>query len=226
MKTIYIVEDDVAINDLIAYALRGDGYAVQGFSNAEGFRTQIAQKVPDLAILDIMLPGQDGLSLLKMLRTENRTKNLPVILLTAKSTEYDKVIGLDSGADDYITKPFGVLEMLSRVKAVLRRTSGNVQNDSVTVGQITMNIAEHKVYVDGKELGLTLKEFELLRYLMERKGQAVTRDTLLSGVWGYQFEGETRTVDVHIGTLRQKLGQYGSCIQTVRGIGYRIGASA
>ncbi|WP_087064906.1 winged helix-turn-helix domain-containing protein [Intestinibacillus massiliensis] len=223
MKTIFVVEDDSAINELIAYALRGEGFAVSGFGNGEAFLNALDGGLPDLVLLDIMLPGQDGLSILRRLRENTRTQSLPVILLTAKSTEYDKVVGLDSGADDYIAKPFGVLEMLSRVKAVLRRAGGAVQSDALVVGGVTLDAARHIVTAGGRELPLTLKEFELLRYLMEHRGQALTRDGILSTVWGYGFEGETRTVDVHVGTLRQKLGEYGSMIETVRGVGYRIG---
>ncbi len=223
MKTIFVVEDDRSINDLVAYALRGEGYAVQGFTDAESLCTELEQTLPDLVLLDLMLPGQDGLSLLHMLRKDARTQALPIILLTAKSTEYDKVIGLDSGADDYITKPFGVMEMLSRVRAVLRRTSGQLQGDMLTVGEIALDTVRHCVHVGETEVSLTLKEFEMLRYLMERKGKAVSRDSILMAVWGYSFEGETRTVDVHVGTLRQKLGEHGKMIETLRGIGYRIG---
>ena len=223
MKTIFVVEDDGAINELIAYALRGEGFAVTGFGNGETFLNALGESVPDLILLDIMLPGQDGLSILRRLRENGRTKSLPVILLTAKSTEYDKVVGLDSGADDYISKPFGVMEMLSRVKAVLRRAGGDSADEELTIGGITLDATRHMVTADGGELSLTLKEFELLRYLMEHRGQALARDNILSGVWGYGFEGETRTVDVHVGTLRQKLGEYGALIQTVRGVGYRIG---
>ncbi|MGE4548407.1 MAG: response regulator [Intestinibacillus sp.] len=223
MKTIFVVEDDGAINELIAYALRGEGFIVTGFGNGETFLNALGDAVPDLVLLDIMLPGQDGLSILRRLRENGRTKTLPVILLTAKSTEYDKVVGLDSGADDYIAKPFGVMEMLSRVKAVLRRTGGAAASEELTVGGITLDVTRHIVTAGDAELPLTLKEFELLRYLMEHRGQALARDNILSGVWGYGFEGETRTVDVHVGTLRQKLGEYGALIQTVRGVGYRIG---
>lgn len=224
MKTIFVVEDDSAINELIAYALRGEGFTVKGYGDGETFLNALSAALPDLVLLDIMLPGQDGLAVLRRLRADARTQALPVILLTAKSTEYDKVVGLDSGADDYIAKPFGVLEMLSRVKAVLRRAGGALQTEALRVGAVTLDIARHIATADGEVLPLTLKEFALLRYLMEHPGQAMTRDSILSAVWGYGFEGETRTVDVHVGTLRQKLGAHGGMIETVRGVGYRIGA--
>lgn len=223
MKTIFVVEDDRSINDLVAYALRGEGYEVFGFSDAESLGARLEQTIPDLILLDIMLPGQDGLSLLQNLRRNPRTQTLPIILMTAKSTEYDKVVGLDGGADDYITKPFGVMEMLSRVRAVMRRTGGQLQGELLTVGEITLDLTRHAVTSEGNPVSLTLKEFELLRYLMERKGKAVSRDSILAAVWGYNFEGETRTVDVHVGTLRQKLGECGRMIETLRGVGYRIG---
>jgi len=172
------------------------------------------------------LPGEDGIEILKKLKASPKLRNIPVIMLTAKSAEYDKVLGLDSGADDYITKPFGIMEFLSRVKAVLRR-SRNVSNSSeLSVGRLTMYIDKHVVIADGKEVALTFKEFELLKYLMENAGIVLTRDKLLEEVWGYEYEGETRTLDVHIRTLRQKLGEAGAVIETVRGVGYRIGGKA
>ena len=183
----------------------------------------ISKEIPDLILLDIMLPGEDGISILKRLRASGKTKSVPVIMLTAKSAEYDKVLGLDSGADDYITKPFGVMELISRVKAVLRRVGPKERNPQLTVGDVTINVDKHQVLAKGKEVTLTLKEFELLRYLMENVGLVLTRDKVLETVWGYEYEGETRTVDVHIRTLRQKLGDCGSMIETVRGVGYRIG---
>ncbi|ABN52826.1 response regulator transcription factor [Tepidanaerobacter sp. GT38] len=223
---IYCVEDDRSIRELIIYALKSNGYEAVGFDKAEPFYKELENKLPDLVLLDIMLPGEDGIEILKKLKASPKLRNIPVIMLTAKSAEYDKVLGLDSGADDYITKPFGIMEFLSRVKAVLRR-SGNVSNSSeISVGQLTMYIDKHVVIADGKEVALTFKEFELLKYLMENAGIVLTRDKLLEEVWGYEYEGETRTLDVHIRTLRQKLGEAGAIIETVRGVGYKIGGKA
>ncbi|AEV68323.1 response regulator transcription factor [Acetivibrio clariflavus] len=223
---IYCVEDDRSIRELIIYALKSNGYEAVGFDKAEPFYKELENKLPDLVLLDIMLPGEDGIEILKKLKASPKLRNIPVIMLTAKSAEYDKVLGLDSGADDYITKPFGIMEFLSRVKAVLRR-SGNVSNPSeISVGRITMYIDKHVVIADGKEVALTFKEFELLKYLMENAGIVLTRDKLLEEVWGYEYEGETRTLDVHIRTLRQKLGEAGAVIETVRGVGYKIGGKA
>lgn len=220
MKTIFVVEDDIAICELIAYALRGAGYDVRSFADGEKLLYEVQKAQPDLMILDIMLPGTDGLTLLRRLREQGN--RLPVILLTAKSSEYDKVTGLDAGADDYVAKPFGVMELLSRVRAVLRRTGHAQAQGVLTLGTLRMDTLRYIVRQDTQELTLTRKEFELLRFLLEHKGQALTRDQILSAVWGYGFEGETRTVDVHIGTLRQKLGDFGGQIETVRGIGYRM----
>lgn len=223
---IYCVEDDRSIRELIIYALKSIGYETVGFDKAEPFYEELENKLPDLVVLDIMLPGEDGIEILKKLKASPKLRHIPVIMLTAKSTEYDKVLGLDSGADDYITKPFGIMEFLSRVKAVLRR-AGNTSNSSeLSVGRLTMYIDRHVVIADGKEVALTFKEFELLKYLMENAGIVLTRDKLLEEVWGYEYEGETRTVDVHIRTLRQKLGEAGAVIETVRGVGYKIGGKA
>jgi two-component system alkaline phosphatase synthesis response regulator PhoP len=223
---IYCVEDDRSIRELIIYALKSNGYEAVGFDKAEPFYKELENKLPDLVLLDIMLPGEDGIKILKKLKASSKLRHIPVIMLTAKSAEYDKVLGLDSGADDYITKPFGIMEFLSRVKAVLRR-SGNVSNSSeLSVGRLTMYIDKHVVIADGKEIALTFKEFELLKYLMENAGIVLTRDKLLEEVWGYEYEGETRTLDVHIRTLRQKLGEAGAIIETVRGVGYKIGGKA
>lgn len=169
-----------------------------------------------------MLPGEDGIEILKSLKASSTTRNIPVIMLTAKSSEYDKVIGLDTGADDYITKPFGVMEFISRVKAVLRRTNPQPSLSILSLGRLSMNIESHLVLVDGKEVILTFKEFELLKYMLENIGIVLSRDKLLEKVWGYDYEGETRTVDVHIRSLRQKLGEAGSIIETIRGVGYKI----
>jgi len=223
---IYCVEDDRSIRELIIYALKSNGYEAIGFDKAEPFYKEMENKLPDLVLLDIMLPGEDGIEILKKLKASPKLRNIPVIMLTAKSAEYDKVLGLDSGADDYITKPFGIMEFLSRVKAVLRR-SRNVSNSSeLSVGRLTMYIDKHVVIADGKEVALTFKEFELLKYLMENAGIVLTRVKLLEEVWGYEYEGETRTLDVHIRTLRQKLGEAGAVIETVRGVGYKIGGKA
>lgn len=220
---IYCVEDDKSIRDLIVYALGSGGFEAHGMCDGKELFQALSKEIPDLILLDIMLPGEDGISILKRLRASGRTKSVPVIMLTAKSAEYDKVLGLDSGADDYITKPFGVMELIARVKAVLRRIEPKERNPQLTVGDVTINVDKHQVLANGKEITLTLKEFELLRYLMENVGLVLTRDKVLETVWGYEYEGETRTVDVHIRTLRQKLGEYGSMIETVRGVGYRIG---
>lgn len=225
MKTIYYAEDDMSIKELVVYALKTSGFEAAGFEDSKSFFEGVKQRLPDLVLLDIMLPAEDGLSVLKKLRADFKTRHIPVILLTAKSAEYDKVLGLDSGADDYIVKPFGVMEMISRVKAVLRRTSIAEDSNDLIVDSITLNREKHIILVNGQELSLTLKEFELLFYLMNNKGVVLTRDKLLSSIWGYEFEGETRTVDVHIKTLRHKLGESGNLIQTVRGVGYRIGES-
>ena len=180
------------------------------------------QEYPSLVLLDIMLPDEDGLSILKKLRDAGPTKRLPVIMLTAKGTEYDKVVGLDSGADDYIPKPFGMMELVSRVRALLRRTEPEQRTDICDAGPIHVDLNRHMVTVDGNAVTLTFKEFELLCYLMENKGMVLTRDQLLSKIWGYDFDGETRTVDVHIRTLRQKLGEASRCIETIRGVGYKL----
>lgn len=221
MKTIYVVEDDASIAELIAYALRGEGFTVKTFERGELFLAALSEGLPALTLLDIMLPGLDGLSILRRLRENARTAGVPVILLTAKSSEYDKVVGLDSGADDYIAKPFGVMELLARVRAILRR-AGGAPVAAFAAGALTLDVTRHIVTLAGEPLQLTLKEFELLRCLMEHRGQVLTRDNLLQAVWGYDFEGETRTVDVHVGTLRQKLGEQANMIETVRGVGYRI----
>ena len=183
----------------------------------------LAFDTPELILLDIMLPGEDGLSLLKKLKNSAKTKEIPVIMVTAKGAEYDKVVGLDGGADDYVTKPFGMMELVSRIKAVLRRTKKEKEEGQYSVGNLSMDLKKHVVFVDGKQVTLTLKEFELLGRLVQNHNIVLTRDRLLEEVWGYDFDGETRTVDVHVRTLRQKLGSAGDMIQTVRGVGYRLG---
>ena len=223
---IYCVEDDDNIRELVIYTLETTGLKARGVAEGSAFMEALAFDTPELILLDIMLPGDDGLELLKKLKSSPKTKGIPVIMVTAKGTEYDKVIGLDSGADDYVTKPFGMMELVSRIKAVLRR-SGKVEDRiDMELSGVRMDIKKHEVTVDGKQVALTLKEFELLEKLMRNQGIVLTRDQLLTEIWGYDFDGETRTVDVHIRTLRQKLGAKGEIIQTVRGVGYRVGGAA
>ncbi len=219
---IFCVEDDNGIRDLMIYALDAAGFEAKGFSDGASFWEAFRQECPELVLLDIMLPGEDGICILKRLRSEG--DQVPVIMTTAKGTEYDKVIGLDLGADDYLAKPFGMMEMVSRVRAVLRRISPVPQNEVLLYSGIRMDTSQHMVTVDGAQVELTFKEYELLRKFMENRGRVFTRDQLLTSVWGDSYTGETRTVDVHIGTLRTKLGRCGGCIETVRGVGYRLGA--
>ena len=220
---IFCVEDDAGIRDLMIYTLNASGFRAVGFENAKEFYTALADTVPELIMLDIMLPGEDGISILKRLKADARTADIPVIMATAKGNEYDKVIGLDLGADDYLAKPFGMMEMASRVRAVLRRSGRAAEKQQlIRVGGLEMNLDEHIVTADGIRVQLTLKEFELLRTFMTNPGRAFTREQLLSSVWCEDFMGETRTVDVHVGTLRQKLGSCGKYIRTVRGVGYRL----
>lgn len=219
---IFCVEDDAGIRDLMIYTLNASGFRAVGFENAKEFYTALADTVPELIMLDIMLPGEDGISILKRLKADARTADIPVIMATAKGNEYDKVIGLDLGADDYLAKPFGMMEMASRVRAVLRRSGRAAEKQLIRVGGLEMNLGEHIVTADGIRVQLTLKEFELLRTFITNPGRAFTRERLLSSVWCEDFLGETRTVDVHVGTLRQKLGSCGKYIRTVRGVGYRL----
>ena len=223
---IYCVEDDDNIRELVIYTLETTGLKARGFAEGSAFMEALAFDTPELILLDIMLPGDDGLELLKKLKSSPKTKGIPVIMVTARGTEYDKVIGLDSGADDYVTKPFGMMELVSRVKAVLRRAGKVEDRIDMEMAGVRMDIKKHEVTVDGKQVALTLKEFELLEKLMRNQGIVLTRDQLLTEIWGYDFDGETRTVDVHIRTLRQKLGEKGEIIQTVRGVGYRVGGIA
>lgn len=220
---IYCVEDDASIRELVLYTLQATGYAAQGFADGKAFSAALAKQLPELVLLDIMLPGEDGLQILKRLRADARTAQLPVMMLTAKGTEFDKVIGLDSGADDYITKPFGMMELVARVKALLRRTTRE-EGSVLACGTLTLNRDTHRVLADAQEVLLTHKEFELLQYLLENRNIVLTRDKILDCIWGYSAEVETRTLDVHIRSLRQKLGACGQLIETVRGVGYRIGA--
>lgn len=222
MQTIYIVEDDVNIREIERYALKNSGYEVEEFESGADFIKRMEQRMPNLVILDIMLPGEDGMDILAKLRADKRTSKLPVIMVTAKTTELDKVKGLDSGADDYITKPFGVMELISRVKALLRRTTDVNTEAQMKYGDILVDNDKHAVFVCGNPCELTYKEYELLKYLITNKGIVLSRDKLMSQVWGFDFEGETRTVDAHIKTLRQKLGEAGSCIKTVRNVGYMV----
>lgn len=221
MSMIYCVEDDEGIRELITYAVKSAGFEAEGFETAQSFESTLKERVPSMVLLDIMLPDKDGIELLRDIRRSPATKNLPVIMITAKSTEGDKVRGFDNGADDYITKPFGVMEMISRIKAVLRRSSTN-ETEVTEYKGITMDIQSRSVKVDGKDVQITFKEFELLKYLMTNKGAVVPREVLLDKIWGYHFEGESRTLDVHIGSLRHKLGEKGKCIETIRNVGYKI----
>ncbi len=222
---IYCVEDDDNIRDLVIYALNSSGFLAAGFPDSNSFFQRLKRERPLLVLLDIMLPGTDGLSVLKQLKANSNTRDIPVIMLTAKGSEFDKVQGLDMGADDYVTKPFGVMELISRIKSVLRRTAPKAKPEDMHVANITLNKEKHRVLVDDEEIRLTFKEFELLQYLMENEGIVLSREKLLERIWGYDFEGETRTVDVHIRTLRRKLGTGESAIETVRGVGYRIGGT-
>ena len=221
---IYVLEDDESIRELIIYTLNGQKMEAKGFSTPSEFWEAISEKVPSLVLLDIMLPEEDGFSILEKLRAAPATKRLPIIMLTAKGSEYDIVRGLDIGAVDYIPKPFRMMELLSRIRALLRRSGANDgRMEEYRVGNLYVNPTRHEVQVDGKDVVLTLKEFELLNLLISRQGIVFTRAQLLDEIWGYGFDGESRTVDVHVRTLRQKLGPAGNYIETVRGIGYKIG---
>ena len=219
---IYCVEDDAGIRDLMIYTLQASDLQAKGLPDADAFWAAMEKDKPKLILLDIMLPGEDGISILKKLKAQSTTADIPVIMATAKGTEYDKVIGLDLGADDYLAKPFGMMEMVSRVKAVLRRAYKDEKTEIVAVGKLTLNPQTHTVKADGEKVILTLKEFELLHKFMRHPGRVYSREQLLSDIWGADYVGETRTVDVHIGTLRTKLGECGEYIDTVRGVGYRL----
>jgi len=221
---IYCVEDDTNIRELVIYALKTAGFEAKGFSDAAAFFNELKSGLPSLVLLDIMLPGTDGLTVLKMLKDNAATRDIPVIMLTAKGSEFDIVQGLDMGADDYITKPFGVLELVSRIKSVLRRYEPKKDQKILKAGNITIDTEKHMVWAGNTEVKLTVKEFELLYCLMSNAGIVLTRDRLLDKIWGIDFDGETRTLDVHIRFLRKKLGEHGKAIETVRGIGYRMGA--
>lgn len=217
---IYLLEDDESIRKFVIYALNQTGFEAEGFGLPSQFKAAVEKKAPKLVLLDIMLPEEDGISVLSWLRKRNDTAQIPVIFLTAKSSEYDKVTGLDNGADDYITKPFGTMELVSRIKALLRRTSKSAEEYSA--GELYVCPSKHIVKVKDEEVALTLKEFEMLCLLLKNRGTVLTRDRLLEEIWGYDYDGESRTVDVHIKTLRTKLKSCGELVETVRGIGYKI----
>ena len=219
---IWCVEDDASIRDIEIYTLNSTGFEARGFENGEDFFAALAQETPDLVILDVMLPGMDGVSILRKMKDSTATKRLPVIMATAKGMEYDKIQSLDLGADDYLVKPFGMMEMVSRVRAVLRRCAPLGEGSVLRAGNLTVNLDERTVTANGNRVNLTFKEFELLKLFLSHPKMVFTRDQLLSNVWNIDYAGETRTVDVHIQTLRQKLGDCGRMIETVRNVGYRL----
>ena len=221
MALVYIVEDDIDIREMETYALKSAGLSVDAFADSERFFETLAVRLPDMVLLDIMLPGRDGLEVLKELRESPATQTLPIMMVTAKTSEADRVKGLDSGADDYLIKPFGIMELVSRCKALLRRA--NRLMPVLAYETIEMDDERHRVTADGVDVELTFKEYALLKYLLENSGTAVTRERLMDAVWGFAFTGETRTVDMHIKTLRQKLGAAGKLIVTIRNVGYRLG---
>lgn len=222
MGTIYIVEDDVSIREIERYALKNSGYEVEEFECGADFFKRLQKNIPSLILLDIMLPNEDGLDILAKIRANKATAAIPIIMVTAKAGELDKVKGLDLGADDYMTKPFGVMELISRVKALLRRMQQDKEEVQMQYGQILLDNDKHAVFLSGEPCELTFKEFELLKYLLINKGIVLSRDKIMDHVWGFEYEGESRTVDMHIKTLRQKLKEDGSCIRTVRNVGYMI----
>lgn len=228
MALIYVVEDDKNIQEIETFALSGSGYQTEGFDDAAQFFTALEKILPDLIILDVMLPDKDGISVVKKLREREDTARIPVLMVTAKTTEIDKVKGLDSGADDYMTKPFGVMELISRVKALLRRSNASekAKERVLTLGGITLDSERHLVTVNGSVCELTYKEYQLLKLLMSNAGMVTTRQVILDRVWGTDFEGESRTLDMHIKTLRQKLKEEGSMIKTVRNVGYIMNAES
>ena len=218
---IWCIEDDVNINNLVIYALESAGYEAKGFYTFADFDKEIKKDIPDLVILDVMLPDMDGIEILQQIRNNAATRNAPVIMLTAKTAEIDKVRALDMGADDYVTKPFGVMELLSRIRAVLRRISPKTEDDLIVCSNVSVVPSRHKVMVSGVQVDLTLKEYNLLYLMITNKGQVFTRKRLMDKVWGDSFVGESRTIDMHIKTLRQKLESGGDIIKTVRGVGYK-----
>ena len=219
---IFCVEDDESIQSLELYALRSTGFEARGFTDGDSFWEALHGEQPELVILDVMLPGKSGVELLEKMKAFDHTRDIPVIMATAKGTEYDKIQSLDLGADDYLVKPFGMMEMVSRVKAVLRRCRPVQNRNILSAGGLVVDAAEHTVTADGQRIALTFKEFELLRLFLSAPGTAFTREKLLVNIWGGEYSGETRTVDMHIKTLRQKLGHYGTMIETVRNVGYRL----
>ena len=221
---IWCVEDDSSIRDIEVYALTSTGFEAMGFEDGDAFWNALQEAVPELVVLDVMLPGKDGVTLLKMMKEHDRFRDIPVIMATAKGTEYDKIQSLDLGADDYLVKPFGIMEMVSRVKAVLRRCKPVKQTNLLKISGLVLNPDKHTVEIDGERVTLTYKEYELLHLFLSQPGIAFTREQLLSSVWNTEYVGETRTVDMHIRTLRQKLGHYGHIIETVRNVGYRLEA--
>lgn len=221
---IFCVEDDESIQSLELYTLRSAGFEAKGFADGDSFWETLRTERPELVILDVMLPGESGVELLKKMKASDRARDIPVIMATARGAEYDKIQSLDLGADDYLVKPFGMMEMVSRVKAVLRRCRPAQNREILAVGDLVVDLAEHTVTADGQRLALTFKEFELLRLFLSAPGVAFTREKLLASIWGGEYSGETRTVDMHIRTLRQKLGHYGAIIETVRNVGYRLEA--
>lgn len=221
MALVYIAEDDIDIREMEVYALRSAGFSVDAFPGGTSLLAALGKRIPDLVLLDIMMPGRDGLSILKELRADPETQAIPIIMVTAKTSEADTVKGLDSGADDYLTKPFGIMELVSRCKALLRRSRR--KTSMLAFEPIELDDDRHRVTVNGQETELTFKEYGLLKYLLENRGAPVTRDQMMQAVWGFAFTGETRTVDMHIKTLRKKLGEAGNLIETVRNVGYRIG---
>ena len=221
---IWCVEDDSSIRDIEVYALSSTGFEAMGFEDGDSFWNALQETTPELVILDVMLPGKDGVALLKMMKEHNQFRDIPVIMATAKGTEYDKIQSLDLGADDYLVKPFGIMEMVSRVKAVLRRCNPVKQTNLLKISGLVLNPDEHTVEIDGERAILTYKEYELLHLFLSQPGIAFTREQLLASVWNTEYMGETRTVDMHIRTLRQKLGHYGHIIETVRNVGYRLEA--
>ena len=223
MERIYVIEDDESIRELLKVALEGFGYQIMAYEAAEPALEDMKIKKPDMAVFDIMLPGMDGLSAIRILREDSKLKNIPIICLTAKDKELDKVVGLDAGADDYITKPFGVLELAARIRSLLRRSNKNSSDDIIQVRTLIINPKTREVKNEGDQIELTFKEYELLMYLIENSSRVVSRDELLNQIWGYEYDGESRTLDIHIRTLRQKLGKVGTdCIKTIRSVGYRF----